>query len=108
MVPASTRALVKLPHRRKRWFHQHLAKVIAEVMERRRSHGAAVALPENESAGAPQFTAEPPRVLAGCTVCRGHCCRLGGIKAFLDTLTIERFMQNHPQLRPRDVLRAYM
>jgi len=107
MVPANTRPTVKLPHRRKRWFRNGLAKLLAEIREQR-LRSVVQPLPAEEFPSASQFGEELPYVLAGCTSCRGHCCRLGGTRAFLDTLTLQRYGEAHPRLSLRDVLRAYM
>ncbi len=43
-----------------------------------------------------------------CTLCKGGCCTKGGDSAYLSVNTIRRFMALRPELRPRDVLSAYL
>ena len=43
-----------------------------------------------------------------CATCRGFCCQTGGNYAYIQVGTIARYMQDHPDHRPRDVLDAYL
>ncbi len=43
-----------------------------------------------------------------CGVCQGYCCGFGGNHAYLTVETIKRYMAEHPNQRPRDVLAAYL
>ena len=45
---------------------------------------------------------------AACTMCRGKCCRVGENRAYLSAETMQQFMDLHPELRPRDVMAAYL
>jgi hypothetical protein len=106
VVPATSRPVVRLPHRRRRQFLSHLARVIREAAGELQSAQAGE-LPEEERAGAAQFVPELPVTRAACSACRGFCCRLGGTHAFVDAVTIRRYLASRPGMLPRDVLHAY-
>jgi hypothetical protein len=101
-VPASEQRGVRLPRRRKLEFRKHLLNVIREAQS------TPVDVPEEEQATAGQFVAEPNIVKAGCSSCRGHCCRLGATHAFLDAVTVHRYMAWNPRMKPAGILAAYL
>src|SRR5437588_738481 len=45
---------------------------------------------------------------AGCTACRGHCCRLGQDHAFLRPATLRRFHKAHPEMTGAEVVETYL
>ena len=45
---------------------------------------------------------------AACAMCRGKCCRVAENRAHLRAETMLQFMHLHPELRPRDVMAAYL
>jgi hypothetical protein len=106
VVPANDRSIVNLPERRKRAFRDRLMGIITEAAKRRwGSEG-----PGSEP-GRTVSEREAPvsRALASaCATCRGHCCPQGGDHAFLQPETILRVMRDRPDLRPRQILDAYL
>lgn len=108
IVPATSEPVVKLPRERRIRFERHLAQLMKELVERAAA-GTDEQLPEDESPGAAQFDDEPRALQDGCATCRGDCCRHGAYRqAFITVLTLRRYMAARPQLRPRDVVRAYL
>jgi hypothetical protein len=107
-VPATSKSVVKLPRRRKSQFRRQLASIVAESVKQSAA-SPAPSLPEEELPAAAQFGEETPAMRDGCATCRGHCCRLGADRnAFLDALTLRRYMTAEPGQRPRDIIRAYV
>jgi hypothetical protein len=107
LVPAASQPLVKLSRRRRSAFRRHLASVVTEAFEQ--SADSPAALPAEELPMAAQFEDETSTVRAGCATCRGNCCRYGADRnAFLDALTIRRYLAAHPTRQPRKVVQAYL
>ena len=110
VLPSNNRLLDTLPERRKRRFRDRLVRVISQAASRlygRLSQPAAKDADEPAPAG---VTNAPRLALLGacCATCRGQCCEPGGEHAFICPETILRYMRDHPEARPRDVLEAYM
>lgn len=107
VVPANFRRIVNLPERRKRAFRDYLLELISQAAAARAKSADP---PPGETA---LDSSPPPPELAsqlgrGCATCQGRCCTGGGIHAYLTVDTILGFMRNHPKLRPREVLQAYL
>ena len=105
-LPAMDRPYRPLPRRRRSAFLQHLREVIRSAL------GSEVTdppetLPEHELPGAIQFQAEQPLSQTACATCRGFCCRQGGTRAFLDGITVRRYLASHPIMSPRAIEREY-
>lgn len=105
-LPAGPRQQSNLAMRRQRRYRDHVTRLIAQAMASR-------APPPDFSEHLEAATASshaPAERLAGqvCALCQGGCCTKGGDSAYLTPDTIRRFMALHPELRPRDVLRAYL
>ena len=107
VIPAFTAKLVNLPERRRRNFRDHLNTLI----------GQAAILPDTVPAADREYAAssglgstpEAKTVMGmACACCKGLCCEGGGDHAYLDVATVRRYMAEHPDQRPRDVLAAYM
>jgi hypothetical protein len=106
VVPASTQSATLLPARRRRLFREHLAKLLTRLGETPAASRAP--LPAEEQADAAQFHAEGAALNAACSTCRGYCCGYGGVEAFIDEPTLQRFAEAHPALDSDDILRAYI
>ena len=102
-LPSGPRRLVNLPQSARSIYRDHLTRIITQAV------CGSEPLEEQMQAAAPQ---PPPDddPLGGqlCATCSGGCCTLGGTTAYLSAATIRRYMALHPQLRPRDVLAAYL
>jgi hypothetical protein len=109
VIPSFERRVTNLPERRRRAFRDFLNRLISEATESRASSSSSDAGPP--AAPAPPGARELERraVLArACAVCQGYCCGFGGNHAYLSVETIRRYMAEHPDQRPRDVLAAYL
>ncbi len=63
--------------------------------------------------GDPATSESPPTASdllarAGCTACRGYCCKLGEDHAFLRPATLRRFHKANPELTGAQVVDAYL
>ena len=102
-LPSGPRRLSNLPEHKRRRYRDHLNQIIA------------AALTQDEYVETTR-TDEPPDppsdalTLRGnlCAACGGGCCAEGGHTAYLTVPIMRRFMQQHPELRPREVLAAYL
>jgi hypothetical protein len=108
VIYASRRRVTNLPDRRRRAFRDRLNRLITEAGESRASSPGQAVLPVVPE---PSETVVPaPQVVLGraCAVCGGFCCEHGKNHAYLTAATIRRYMAQHPDQRPRDVLAAYL
>ncbi|MCA1685514.1 MAG: hypothetical protein LC745_05920, partial [Planctomycetia bacterium] len=109
VLPSSRARVTNLPERRRRAFRSAVNRLISAASER-------LTAPPPGGAGRPSAPAssvapapEVQPVLGGaCALCQGFCCGNGGNHAYLTVETIRRYMARHPDLRPRDVLAAYL
>jgi hypothetical protein len=104
IIPSFTATVTNLPERRRRAFRDHLNRLLSQATDQ--SHV------EKPDAGPPPRKPLPLAVqtaLGGaCTACKGCCCSQAGDKAYLKVKTLRRYLTAHPELRPRDVLAAYL
>jgi hypothetical protein len=112
LLPANPRPLVNLPEKRKRRFRDYFTRSVSTAAARRAGQLARDAASLNEE-GENQFpVVTDPGTLTvlgnACGVCRGQCCEQGGEHAFQRPEVVRQFMDRYPQLRPRDVLHAYL
>lgn len=109
VIPAFAAKLVNLPERRRRNFRDHLTALIGQA-----AIASETAPAENRERVAPSSPGSDPTPEAqavmgmACSCCKGLCCEGGGDRAYLDVATVRRYMAEHPDQRPRDVLAAYM
>jgi len=104
VLPSGPRHLSNLPQRRRNRYRDHLNRIIAEAVTRPLGSDAPPAAPKR-----PPLQASAATLIENlCTLCGGGCCTRGGHAAYLTPETIRRVMSQHPQLRPRDVLAAYL
>lgn len=106
LVPASTRRLTLLPASRRRLFREHLEMILTRLEQTPAASRAP--LPPEERADAAPFHPEAPVFGAGCSACRGYCCRTGGVKAFLNEQTLQRFAASNPSLDRSETVHAYV
>jgi len=106
-LPIGPRQQSNLALRRQRRYRDHVNRLIAQAMV---SKAPPPDLSEHLGASASIPEPTPAERLTGhvCALCQGGCCSKGGDTAYLSPDTIRRFMALHPQLRPRDVLAAYL
>jgi hypothetical protein len=109
VIPSLRARIGELPQRRRGAFRETLKRLI----------GKASAPPAASSTGAarPPKAVDPvlapaPEVQAvlnrACALCQGFCCGNGGNHAYLTVETIARYMAQHPDQRPDDVVAAYL
>ncbi|WP_182870398.1 hypothetical protein [Stieleria mannarensis] len=108
VIPANRRRLTELPKRRIREFVDRLMGVVSQAAAIR--FGNATLDCEPDLYDEPSGLGETQLAVLGngCAVCRGHCCPQGSGHAFINVETMVRYMEQHPQQRPRDVLSAYV
>jgi hypothetical protein len=81
--------------------------VITEAAHRRWGSGGLDLVSEKSSVAA--LDAPISKALGNaCATCRGACCPQGGEHAFLQPETILRVMGDRPEMRPREILDAYL
>lgn len=105
-----------LAQRRRERYRRHLQQGLAHLMASTQAADAAAAAeapPAPDPTGADPADRDAPGAgpaWAGslCGVCRGGCCTRGGDTAYLGSLTLQRFMQQHPQMSPEAVLAHYL
>lgn len=102
-LPSGRRPRINLAQARRTRYRDHLGTIIAQAAALRRAASAAPA-----PAGPTMPDAADEMAVGLCTVCAGGCCTGGGDTAYLTPETIARYMRDHPALRPRDVLAAYL
>jgi hypothetical protein len=108
VLPANRRRITNLPVRRRRAFRDHLNRLITEAAESRASSPGQEVLPVVPAPSEPVVPGLPVVLGRACAVCQGYCCESGKNHAYLTVATIRRYMAQHPELRPRDVLAAYL
>ncbi len=102
VIPTLRWRITNLPERRRRAFRDGLNRLISAASAHPAAHAP---MPEPVVSPAPEIQAVLGRA---CALCQGFCCRAGGNHAYLTVETIRRYMAEHPDLRPRDVLAAYL
>jgi hypothetical protein len=108
VIPASRRRVTNLPVRRRRAFRDHLNRLITEVGESRASSPGQAVLPGVPASSETVVPALQVVLGRACAVCGGSCCEHGEDHAYLTAATIRRYMAEHPDQRPCDVLAAYL
>ncbi len=119
VIPANSRRLTNLSHTRRSALRDHLMKLVSEAAaelaqgQDRHQDENSEASPKNNGSdvkhGELQLQPDELDFLGGlCATCQGYCCMEGGDRAYLDVKTIRRYMQQHPKLRPRHVLDAFL
>jgi len=110
LLPANTKRLVPLPERRRRRFREYFTRSLSLAAARNAGLGGRTGAPEEPDRRS--CSAEVPATLAmlgsACAVCRGYCCAQGGDHAFQRPEVVRAYLLQHPELRPRDVLNAYL
>jgi len=106
IVPSGPHQARPLAEQRRRRYRDHLHQLIAQAVlpEDASTMPAGDTTPVTE--GHTRSGSRLPDHL--CAMCRGGCCTRGGDTAYLTVATLRRFMAEHPHLRPRQVLSAYL
>lgn len=105
VIPACTLGITRLPEQRRRAFRDHLSDVIGQAAV---PPAAPIREPE-QVAPAPVAASRAQAALGmACSRCQGFCCEGGGDHAYLKVETIRRYLAEHPDQRPDDVLAAYL
>jgi hypothetical protein len=101
VLPSGPRRLSPLPQRRRNLYRDHLNRIIADAAPR-------VAAFADQATDSTSVRTADSGTGALCSLCRGGCCTQGGNEAYLTEATVLRFMSRNRELRPRDVLAAYL
>lgn len=100
-----------LPKKRKENYLQHISQVIDTVVEDLQSGKNIIPIQNNQYPPLKTLSLDKEKMSAlnemVCGECKGHCCLNGGDKAFIETETIKRYMTEHPDLSPEQVLQNY-
>jgi hypothetical protein len=108
-LPTNDARLAPLPEGRRRTFRDHLNRLISEAAAARFTRDAEV--PDSPHPTFPDLHASQAELAVlgnGCGVCLGKCCLGGGTHAYLDARSVHRFMEDRPELRPREILERYL
>lgn len=112
VLPSGPRRQRQLGPRRRERYRHHLQRCLATLIAPAPAGPAELepAMPPPPAPGAGATTPAPGPAWAGslCGVCRGGCCTRGGDTAYLDTQTLQRCMQQHPQWGAEAVLARYL
>lgn len=101
-VPAQDSPLVAPTPDRVRALKRHLVESLRDLREAKHPER----LIQKRTAQPEGFAAEIVR--AGCTACRGHCCKGGGEHAYLDERTMARVRRDNPDLDAAAVIALYV
>jgi hypothetical protein len=102
IVPRNDRAAVPISPERVRRLRKHLVAALRALRRTKNiEHSVSPLRPEPEG-----FAGRVAR--AGCSLCKGWCCRNGQDHAFLDETTMARVRRARPVLDARAVLRLYV
>ncbi len=102
-LPSGPRQLLKLSRLRRKRYRAHLRKKIAMAFSAIES--ASQAVPATPTAALAPIESRLPGHL--CAACGGGCCTLGGDHAYLTVATLQRFIIQHPEMQPEQVVNAY-
>jgi hypothetical protein len=109
ILPSGPRRERNVPARRFGRYRDRLTRVISLAMARE-GHDDYVEVRDEE--GRLVFNEGndlDPRVQGhACSLCNGGCCPAGNDHAFVNVGTIRRYMDAHPEARPRHILEAYL
>lgn len=101
-VPAQDAPLVAPTRERVRALKRHLVESLRDLRVAKHPER----LIQTRSAQPEGFAADVVR--AGCTQCRGHCCRGGGEHAYTDERTMARVRRDNPDLDAAQVIALYV
>ena len=106
-LPSGPRRLSNLPERRRRLYRDHLNQIIAAALSRDEYvESTRTGVTAGEADDAPGDASALRGQL--CAACGGGCCAEGGDTAYLTVPLMRRCMASNPDMRPRDVLAAYL
>ena len=111
IIPRNTDRVSQLPSGRRARHEAHLRGSLTSARERlaageQSAPGGTVGPTDHR---APELQrAEERLLLAACSACRGHCCRLGGDHAFNTAETMMGYLERRPTLDDDAVVADYM
>jgi len=109
VLPSSRARIADLPEDRRHAFHDFLARLIGDAVRPTTLPVPSEAGPTPASVSPVAPSPEVQAVLNGaCALCQGFCCGNGGNRAYLTVKTIRRYMAQHPDQGPHDVLSTYL
>jgi hypothetical protein len=109
VVPTNSKRITRLPEHRKKLFRESLLHLINKAMPGLAQKNGPTEEDQTEK-DTPHETVEDELLFEAkaCSICKGGCCSIGEEHAFIKQETIFRYMSNHPDQKPEQVLEAYM
>ncbi len=104
IVPTFDRPLATCPERRKRRFRDHLDRTLREATE----GGGLDPVWSSEGDSADSEDRNDTLLPGVCRACQGYCCSRGGEHGYLKREDLRRYLDRHPEKRPRDVLADFL
>ena len=106
---SNSKKITRLPEHRKNLFRETLLHFINKAMPEFAQKNGPTEEDQTEKSP-PHETVEDELFFeaTACSICKGGCCSIGEEHAFIKEDTIFRYMSNHPDQKPAQVLAAYM
>jgi hypothetical protein len=101
LLPTGPRRSRPVPRERRLRYRMHLLRIIEEARALAPDAAGTEAI-EEPAAGGSGMAARL------CAFCGGGCCTKGGERAYLDAVTLRRFMDAQPGIADEAVLQAYL
>jgi hypothetical protein len=109
VIPSFAAPVTNLPEHRRRALRDHVTRLISQATAGWSPPSGGEKVREATTEPAAELAPAAQAVLGqACARCRGGCCCGGGDQAYLTVATIRRYLEAHPDQRPRDVLAAYL
>jgi hypothetical protein len=109
-IPINLRHIRHLPEKRQRTFFDLLKKLIDQAAA---EYHSSTRLNDDSTMQTKhdvqiQSTELHSILSLVCAVCRGSCCKNGGDHGYIKVDTLVRYMHQHPELQPHQVLEEYL
>lgn len=109
-IPINLRRIRHLPEKRRRTFCDRLKQLNDQATAEHRSstHLTDDSTMQTKHDAQMQSTELHSILSVVCAVCRGSCCKNGGDHGYIKVDTLVRYMRQHPELQPHQVLEEYL
>ena len=107
LIPACTTPVTNLPESRRHAFREWLHLLLDEMLRQGNAPGGEV----TPTPFGPKRELSPAALAVmgqACALCQGECCKTGADDAYLSRHVFRRYLDAHPELRPEDVVTAYL
>ncbi len=109
VIPTNSGQIQPLDRDRRQVYQTHVSELIREVVSKVKAGDKDFYDTETEKeGGSPAHPRETAFQIKACAICKGGCCCMGGDHAFLKPETLFKYMDQHPQKSPDQVLDVYM